>query len=180
MRISAFVIAIVIALCSACRNDPAKVKSYTIKDTLPFQTATKVDLLFTDSARVKIHLKAPLIEEFGNDNPHTILSKGVELDFFDDSGAVNTSLTAKYAIRYEREQKMEARNDVVVVNIKGEKLNTEKLIWDGIRRKIYTDAFVKITTEDQILMGNGLESDETFSEYEIKNLTGTILLNDGE
>jgi len=93
---------------------------------------------------------------------------------------VNTSLTAKYAIRYEREQKMEARNDVVVVNIKGEKLNTEKLIWDGIRRKIYTDAFVKITTDDQILMGNGLESDETFSEYEIKNLTGTILLKNGE
>jgi hypothetical protein len=39
---------------------------------------------------------------------------------------------------------------------------------------------VKITTEDQILMGNGLESDETFSEYEIKNLTGTILLKDGD
>ena len=49
---------------------------------------------------------------------------------------------------------------------------------DGKRKKIYTDAFVKITTADQVIMGNGLESDDTFTEYEIKDITGTIMLDE--
>lgn len=46
------------------------------------------------------------------------------------------------------------------------------------KRRIKTDAFIKITTSDQIIYGTGLDSDERFEEYEIKNISGTILLKD--
>ncbi|GAB4133255.1 MAG: hypothetical protein Fur0041_05320 [Bacteroidia bacterium] len=178
--------ALYVILCSltlagftSCENDPATVQSFTRVEKGPVQTAYDVKLFYSDSAQLKIHLTAPEVNEFIGSSPYTELPKGLKVDFYDDSMKINTSLTARYGIRKEREQMMEVKNDVVVINVRGEKLNTEKLIWDGIRRKIYTDAFVKITTADQVLMGNGLESDETFSEYEIKNLTGTILLKDG-
>ena len=57
---------------------------------------------------------------------------------------------------------------------KGDKLNTEHLTWDGKSRKVYTNAFVRITTPDKVMTGTGLESDETFSKYKILNVKGII------
>ena len=46
---------------------------------------------------------------------------------------------------------MEARKNVVVVNEKGETLNTEHLIWDERSEKLKSDEFVKITRKDEII-----------------------------
>lgn len=172
-----FASAILVGFLS-CKNDPEEVNAVTKKDSFPLMTTQNVDLIYTDSAKLKTHLTAPMVEDYGGIIPKTIFPKGVFVEFYDDSGKVNSSLKSDYAERREKEQIMLAKRNVVVVNIKGEQLNTEKLTWDGKRRKIYTDAFVKITTADQVLMGNGLESDETFTEYEIKDITGTIMLNE--
>lgn len=163
---------------ASCKNDPVEVNSITKKDSLPYLTTQHADIIYSDSGKIKSHLKAPLLEDYDGMVPKTICPQGVFVEFYDDSGKVNSSLKADYAERRPKEQIMLAKKDVVVVNIKGEQLNTEKLTWDGKRRKIYTDAFVKITTADQVIMGNGLESDETFTNYEIKDITGTIMLNE--
>ncbi|HEU4718332.1 MAG TPA: LPS export ABC transporter periplasmic protein LptC [Bacteroidia bacterium] len=165
-------------LLHACANDPAKVKAFTRDDRQPVQTAHDVDMLYTDSAKLKIHITSPQVKDFAGSKPYTEMPEGVKVEFFDDAQTVNSYLTSNYAIRKQREQQTEARNDVVVVNIKGEKLNTEKLIWDEAKHRIYTDAFVKITTKDQVLMGNGLDSDESFTNYEIKDITGSFTLKD--
>jgi LPS export ABC transporter protein LptC len=123
-------------------------------------------------------MTAPVMEEFGGINPYEEMPKGVKVEFYDDQKTVNSSLTSNYAINRKREQIMEAKNDVVVVNVKGERLNTEHLIWDGKKRRIRTEAFVTITTKDQVITGTGLESDELFQEYEIKNISGIITLKD--
>lgn len=171
------------ALCilfaaGSCKNDPVEVNTVTRKDSFPLLTSHNVDMMYSDSARLKIHMTAPLVEEYGGIYPKTIFAQGVFIEFYDDSARVNSSLKSDYAERRPKEEIMVAKKDVVVVNIKGEQLNTEKLTWDGKRKKIYTDAFVKITTADQVIMGNGLESDETFTEYEIKDITGTIMLDE--
>ena len=36
---------------------------------------------------------------------------------------------------------------------------------------------MKITTPDEIIYGDGLESNETFSKYQIKNIRGSISVN---
>ena len=69
---------------------------------------------------------------------------------------------------------MVGRRNVRVLNIKCEKLGTEELVWDQQKGRIYTDKFVKITTPDQIITGEGMESDQTFSDWEIMNVSGTI------
>ena len=73
---------------------------------------------------------------------------------------------------------MEAKNNVVIVNAEGEQLNTEHLIWDRKKRIIYSNVFVKITTEDEIIMGEGFESNEQFSKYKILKPKGTITKED--
>ncbi len=162
----------------SCINDPVKVNSFSKNTNVPLLTEHNVDIIYSDSAKAKIHVKAPLLEEFGGINPYEEMAKGVKVEFYNDSEKISSSLTANYAINKKRDQIMEAKNDVVVINTKGEKLNTEHLIWDGVKRRIHTESFVKITTKDQVIWGTGLESDERFEEYEIKNISGTILLKD--
>ena len=172
-------IALFFTLCMvSCKNDPAQVNSITKKDTVPLLTTQNVDMLVSDSAMLKIHLTAPRAEEFAGEDQKTIFPQGVFVQFYDDSGMVNSSMQSQYAERRPREQKTIAKQKVVVINVKGEKLETEKLTWDERTRKIYTDAFVKITTADQVIMGDGLEADAAFTEYEIKNITGTLMLKD--
>ena len=75
---------------------------------------------------------------------------------------------------------MEVKYNVEVVNVNGEKLNTEQLTWDEQKQKIVSNAFVKITTAEEIITGNGLEANQDFTQYEIKEITGTIRLEKGE
>jgi len=81
-------------------------------------------------------------------------------------------------VSYEEKGMMEAKGNVVLINEDGEKLNTEHLIWDEEKEMIYSNEFVKITTADEIIMGEGLESNLNFTKFKIKNIQGTITIKD--
>lgn len=57
-------------------------------------------------------------------------------------------------------------------------METELLFWDEKKDLIYTDKYVRITQKDQIIMGNGLESDTRFDNWKIKNVTATLYIDD--
>jgi lipopolysaccharide export system protein LptC len=66
---------------------------------------------------------------------------------------------------------------VVVTNAKNEQLNTEELVWNEKLQKFYTEKFVKISTPTQVIYGDGLESNQTFTQYKITNVKGIIGVN---
>ena len=144
----------------------------------PSQVGDSVTLLYTDSAMLKIMLKANrmLIFDKNVKEPLTILPKGLFVTFFDEEEKVSATLKANYGIRYDNTRRMEARYAVEVVNKKGEKLETEKLVWDEVGKRIFTDAFVTISTGKEVIMGQGMESNQDFTKYEIKKVTGQIQL----
>lgn len=173
-----FLPALSIFFLVACHNDIQTINLITAGKNLPVETSTDIDLTYSDSARIKMRLKSPRIERYESDTLHDLFPQGIHIEFYDDSLHVSSQLTSKWAIRYERLGKMEAKRDVIVFNKKGEKLNTEYLIWDEQRKIIYTNAFVKITTADEIIYGDGLESNQDFSKYKIMNIKGTIAVPD--
>ncbi len=166
-------------LYTACTNDMSEVMSLPRNKLSPSQIGDSVTMLYTDSAKLKIMVKANRMLLFDKNvgEPFTVLPKGVFVTFFDEDEKVSATLKAKYGVRYDISRRMEAKNEVEVVNKNGEKLETEKLVWDEAKKKIHTDAFVKITTASQIIMGNGMESNQDFTKYEIKKVTGQIHLN---
>lgn len=69
----------------------------------------------------------------------------------------------------------EARNEVVVVNAEGKKLETELLFWDMKKEIIYSDRYVRLTADGQIIEGNnGFESDQNLNNPVFKNITGKV------
>lgn len=149
----------------------------------PSQVGDTVTMLYTDSARLKIMVAANRMLVFTDNvsEPFTILPKGVFVTFFDEKETVSATLKANYGVRYENSKRMEVKYAVEVINIaEGTKLETERLVWDEISKRIYTDAFVRITTATEIIMGKGMESNQDFSRYELKQVTGQIQLKNDE
>jgi LPS export ABC transporter protein LptC len=68
-----------------------------------------------------------------------------------------------------------AVGDVFVTNLqKNETLRTEELFWDPEKEIIYTEKFVTIKTEDDLIPGEGLIAPQDFSTFEIKRPTEAV------
>jgi len=119
------------------------------------------------------------MESYDKTDPaYSEFRSGLKVYFYDGQKEPVASVTAKFAKYTDNKNLWELQDSVVAVNETGEKLETELLFWDQKKSLIYTDRFVKITTEDQIIQGYGLESDPRLSNRKIKNLSATIYIKD--
>jgi len=159
---------------SSCVNNVNDVNQTSRLAEPGVERGKDIELFFSEDGIVKVKVTAPSVTRYLTENPYTEFSDGLNVDFFNDSLRVTSNLTANYGLRYETELKTIMRNDVQVVNEKGEHLSTEELIWDERKHIIYSDKFVKITTPDQVLYGEGMEADEQLTKYIIKKPQGTI------
>lgn len=163
-----------------CKNDLDDAKKITSRSNVNIERGKDIEIIYSSMGENKIKAFAPTLLRFNTEKPYVEFVDGVKINFYDKDGNVETSMTAKHATVQDGTSLMIARNDVVVTNLKGEKLNTEELVWDESRKQIYSNSFVKITTEDEILMGQGMESNETFTDYTIKKITGVIKVKSTE
>jgi len=165
-------------ILGSCENDLAKVKSLKTDEHSPTEVLTDAVVLYSDSALVKARLAAPKMEHYVGKESYVELTEGINLVFYNQYGEITSHLTANYAINFEQEGRLEAKGDVVLINEIGEKLNTEYLIWNQRTEQIYSEEFVKITTADEIIMGDGFESNQSFTNFKITHIHGTILVEE--
>ncbi len=174
-RLQSIIILLFIIILSSCKNDIKTVSSICAKDNSPVEITKDVEFTYSDSGHIETLLTAPISNRYVSDNPYIELPKGMKVVFYDSLKNITSSITANYAINYERKHIMEAKNNVIVINYqKKEQLNTERLIWDQNKRSIYSDKFVKITTNDEVLFGEGFTSNENFENWSINKPTGSF------
>jgi len=164
----------------SCENDINTVNSLTTKDQSAFEISKNVELYYSENSKVQVLVKAPLLERYLGERPYLEMTQGIEVYFYDSLMTISSQLKANYAISYENDKITEAKNNVVVINEKGEQLNTEHLIWDERKAIIYSNVFVKITTAEEVLFGEGFESDERFEKWQIKKPTGSFIIKEDD
>lgn len=161
-------------ILSSCENDQAEIKRVTSGKQEPVEEIKGLETLYSDSGLVRVKVTAPVYRKLVSPESVTELPGGIHIEFFNETFQVESELKAKYAIHYENERVWEARNDVVVVNKKGETLNTEKLVWNERKELLTSDQHVKITTKEEIIYGDGFEANQDFSLYKIFKVKGRI------
>jgi len=111
----------------ACgKNDIAKIQAFTSEDNLPIQEATNFETLVSDSGQIRYNLKAPKLLRFENDGQGFYeFPEGVNIVKYNDQKQIVSSLRADYAKQFIKEDRWEAKNNVVVTNIQGDSLKTE-------------------------------------------------------
>lgn len=179
-KLNISIVAVILAtmLFSCRQNSLEEVKALTTDKKTPVIAAKDIKMLYSEEAKIRVVVKAPIMNQYKEeDNVYKEMPEGIDVKFYDSTDKVSSSITSKYAIDYETKFRMEAKNDVVVVNEKNEQLNTEHLIWDRKTEKIFTDEFVKITTPDKVFFGEGMESDQRFENWRLKKVKGTFSID---
>jgi len=167
-----------VILFFSCEHNIDTIRNDEIS-SLPVRTAKNFQTLFTDSGKVQLIMSAPLMKTYENTNePYSEFRSGINVDFYDRHKNPIASATSKYAKHFDKKNLWELKDSVVIINKANEKLETEQLFWDEEKDLIYTDRFVKITREDQTIMGTGFESDSRLLSPKIKRVTATIYLKD--
>jgi LPS export ABC transporter protein LptC len=163
----------------SCSNDVEKVNAITDKKTYPEFTVKDMHLLRTDSGKIVVRIEAPVFDRYQTDDSYIEFPKGVKVYMYDEYPHIQSSITANYAKQFEAKKIWEARNNVVAVNFKGEKLNTEQLFWDENKKIIYSEKFTRVITPDGVFYGqNGFEADQSFTRWKLLNTSGTVNVKD--
>jgi len=174
---SIIILSLVIMLFS-CVNDIEEIHTLSLMDTIPIEQARDIAVYYSDSGRIKAYLESPFMKSHQAKDGYIEFPDGFKVIFYDENRNPKSEITAKYGIRYEKTKTMEAKNNVIVKNLAtNEQLNTEQLIWDEKKKIIYSDVFIKITRQDEVLYGDGLTSDQDFENYTIKNPTGEFKID---
>jgi LPS export ABC transporter protein LptC len=164
---------------TSCKNtDMEQVEAVTSEKRMPLETARNVEILYSDSAKIKARLTAPVLVRLAADEQIMEMPEGIEVNFYDENLEINSMLRANYGIRYMGRRLTEVKDDVFVFNIQGDTLNTEHLFWDEKLEKIYSDQMVRVRTEDEIIFAEGFESDPSFTNYKFYKIRGTIRIKD--
>jgi len=173
---SILLLAVSFGTTSCSSNKPEEIKAISNREDLPALSYQELETVITDSGKVKYRFITPEMLSYKfKEDPYIDFPSGFHLFIYNSSGEVETQIKCMNAIYYEKPKELwELNNDVQGINTKGEVLNTEQLFWDMKEERLYTDKFVKITTPTQIITGTGLESDQTLSNWRIKNVSGEL------
>jgi len=179
--IKSIAVFIIAAMLFACKNDMETISSYTVDETLPSESAKDIEMIYSDSGRVMIKLVSPILNRYITESPYIEFPEGLHLYFYDSLMNVKSELTANYGINWENKKTMEVKDDVVITNHeKNEVLNTEHVIWDQRIKKIYSDVFVKRTTPDGVLYGEGFDADESLKSWKLRKVSGEFTFEEDE
>jgi len=162
------------SLLSACTGKQA---GEPVEYRGPLREAIDVDMLYAEKDRIKVKMKAKRILEFKNGDRE--FPEGVYLEFYDITGKLTSSLKANQAYYFKKEDQWRGRGNVEVKNMeKHQQLFTEELFWVPIKKKIFTEKFVTIKMESEVIYGTGLDAVQDLSTYTIKKPEGDFEIKD--
>ncbi|MCB0705456.1 MAG: LPS export ABC transporter periplasmic protein LptC [Saprospiraceae bacterium] len=159
----------------ACKNDLQAVRDLTREPQAQVEEVYDFNMLYSDSAIVRVRISGPVMLRHAEQKaPQQEFPQGVLVEFFDISGDVTSRLSSRYAIRDEEAKKVFVRDSVVWESVNNEKLETSELTWDERTERIYTNKFVTIRRPNEIIYGNGFESNQEFTRSRIRAIEGKI------
>ncbi|ULQ51456.1 LPS export ABC transporter periplasmic protein LptC [Flavihumibacter fluvii] len=163
---------------TACENSKEELQALSPK-RIAVEEAKSIESYLSQGGKMRARLTAPVMNRYQTDSPYIEFPKTLHVDFFNDSLVVESQLNAKYGRYRETEQKVFLRDSVTVFNSKKDTLRSEELWWDQDSQKFYTDKPVQIHQPDKVIFGNGLEADQSFNWWVIKQVTGEVLVPRG-
>ena len=173
MKIQHIIFSVVLLLQGCGKNEIAQPLEYDG----PQSEAENVELRYSEDHVVKVKLLAEVVHEFLNGDRE--FPRGIYIEFFDAEGKLSSKLRANHAYYYKKDNLWKATGKVEVINLeKNEQLNTEELFWRPAKEDIYTESFVTIRMQTEVLYGEGLEAKQDMSLYTIKKPQGEFKLEE--
>ncbi|MFK8058035.1 MAG: LPS export ABC transporter periplasmic protein LptC [Saprospiraceae bacterium] len=167
----------VVSLLSACENDPSVVAAMFADQRPDAEIISGFQTIYSDSAQIKIRISGDLMLRYQEDGQFIQqFPEGLFVEFFDDQGNITSTLASKYGIRNEAEESVLVQDSVVWQATRGDRLDTDELVWEAKNEKIYSDKFVRVLQGDKIITGVGFESNQDFTRSKVRAIQGVVNL----
>ena len=142
----------------------------------PFYEVENSEALYSDSAIVRVMVRSPKMQEFENGDQE--YPEGMYVEYYGKDGQITSKLEADKVFFNKETNEYQAVGNVKLESLeKRQKLTTEELFWNRKDQQVYTDKFVIIETEEDVLHGEGLTAAQDFSSYRILKPTGELGLD---
>lgn len=161
----------IISLCLvSCGNSDKEINEYNSK-SLGVEEIKNADINYTLGGRAKAKLLSPLMLRVQDVNPYVEFPKTLHVDFFNDTGKVDSRLDARYGKYFEQESRVFLKDSVKVINVLGDTLYCDELWWDRNKKgnEFYTDKPVRIRRKMEIINGTGMQAAQDFKNWVILN-----------
>lgn len=177
MRLYHFTIAIIltglVAACSSSTKKKGDFAEITLDPNTPEYLSKNTTTFFTEATKPKMKMVAETQMRFSDGNEH--YPDGIDITTYDEEGKVQSTLVADSAIYYYKENVYTALGNVVLIDKqKNQKLESDTLNFNKDNGDVYTDARVKITSDDLLMYGKGLKANQNDPDnYEILDIEGS-------
>jgi LPS export ABC transporter protein LptC len=170
-----------VPLLVSCGNAEDELNGYNRK-SLSIEEIKDADINYTLGGKAKAKLLSPLMLRVQDVNPYVEFPKALHVDFFNETGAVDSRMDARYGKYFEQESKVFLKDSVKVINVLGDTLYCNELWWDRNRKgnEFYTDKPVRIRRKLQIIDGIGMDASQDFKAWHIINPVGIINVRNSE
>ena len=167
-----------VAMFFSCKDNYKEVQKIGISENEPIGEAENFNLKYTDSGRVTVNLISPKRLDYSNrDFPYEEFPEGINLNLFDKDNNKNT-VVSDYAITYKRTSIIDLQGNVVITTHDGNVLKSQQLYFDRKREWLFTNVPVTFQSGQDIIHGNGFDSNKDFSNAEVLEVTGIFTVED--
>ena len=162
----------------SCNLSNSKLSQENLDYSGPDLEVIDLKTSFSDSARTRFFLQAELYQVF-NDGKE-LYPEGINVDIYSkEDKNITAKFSANYVTRNSEENFYRAEGNVILYNIDTEnELRTEELFWYPNEEKFSTNKFVTIKSENEIHSGEGMVSNQDFTDYEILKPSGIIEIDE--
>lgn len=169
-----------VAMFFSCTNSAKEVRDFLADKNLPIGEAKDIYLKHTDSGKVDIKMKAPLMLDFANreNHPYSEFPEGIFITTIEKNGD-STTIQGDYAKSFSKTSVSEIKGNVVIINYaKNNKLETSEIFWDQKAHYFFTEKRFVFYTATDTLYGTGFEASEDLNVWWVKNQSGIIEIKD--
>lgn len=158
----------------SCKNNYNDVQQMAVSENEPIGVAENINLTYTDSGRVKANLISSKMLDFSNrDFSFNEFPEGVVLDLYDENNNKSV-VVSDYGIVYNRTDLIDLQGNVRIATYNNDTLFAEQLYYDNKKEWLYTNKPVSFKQGQDIINGNGFDSDTKFQNAKVLEVTGII------
>lgn len=169
---------ITVAMFFSCNNNFNEVQKIGVSENEPIGVAENINLKYTDSGRIKANLlSAKMLDYTNKDFAYYEFVDGVILYLFDKEKK-KSKVISDYAIVYDKTGLIDLQGNVVITTHDGRELKTEQLYFDQKKEWLFTNLPVTFRSDQEIVHGNGFDSNTEFTNAEVLEVTGIFSIKD--
>ncbi len=167
---------LIYSLAGCNSNDLGRDNEQEITDSSdrPDTEVREATIYLYNQGQVTAEVDADLIHKFEvNDST---MGYNLNIDLLDSSGNVTSTIVGDSGVIWENIGEFQIFGHVVVDSDDDSQLETDYLTWNSDTKKMHTDAFVRVTDADGVVLtGWGMEAEQNPTRYRIlQQVSGTF------